>query len=85
MMANYLEEHGYDTYRIKAEATLKPCPFCGGKAIYHAGSHYGYDEESGYVFCESCSAKMRVHLYGYGNYDPLHAFDDWNRRVGDDS
>lgn len=80
-MSNYLEEHGYYAYCHAAEKTLKECPLCKGKATYIAGSHFGYDEEWGKICCDDCDLEMRVKLYSYGNYDPLHAFDAWNTRA----
>lgn len=80
-MSNYLEEHGYDAYLHAAMKTLKECPLCDGKAIYSSGSHFGHDEEFGRIYCDDCGLELRVKLYGYGNYDPLHAFDPWNTRA----
>lgn len=79
-MSNYLEEHGYRSYLYAAEKTLKPCPLCGGKPIYTSGIHNGYDYEIGTVCCDGCGLELRVTFYGYGEYDPLHAFDAWNNR-----
>lgn len=79
-MSNYLEEHGYYVYLDAAVKTLKECPLCKGKAKYIAGSHFGFDEEWGSIRCDDCGLELRVKLYSYGNYDPLHAFDAWNTR-----
>lgn len=80
-MSNYLEEHGYYVYLDAAVKTLKPCPLCGGKPIYTSGIHNGYDYETGIVCCDGCGLELRVNLYSYGNYDPMHAFDAWNTRA----
>lgn len=80
-MSNYLEENGYYAYLDAAGKTLRPCPLCDGKAIYRSGIHNGYDFESGTIRCVDCGLKLGVILYGYGNYDPLHAFDAWNIRA----
>ena len=80
-MSNYLEENGYYAYLDAAGKTLRPCPLCDGKAIYRSGIHNGYDFESGTIRCVGCGLKLGVTLYGYGNYDPLHAFDAWNTRA----
>ncbi len=80
-MSNYLEENGYYAYLDAAGKTLRPCPLCDGKAIYRSGIHNGYDFESGTIRCVGCGLKLGVTLYGYGNYDPLHAFDVWNTRT----
>ena len=55
---------------------LKPCPFCGGKAIL-SGSHTVADEtfELRFVFCESCCTETRLYS------TKQKAIDAWNRRV----
>lgn len=80
-MRNYLEEHGYRAYLDAAKRTLKPCPICNGEVKYTSGVHCGDDFENGTLRCDSCGLEKRVILYGYGNYDPLHAFDAWNTRA----
>lgn len=55
---------------------LKPCPFCGGKAIL-SGSHTVADEtfELRFVFCESCCTETRLYS------TKQKAIDAWNRRA----
>lgn len=48
---------------------------------YTSGIHNGYDYETGTVCCDGCGLELRVTFYGYGEYDPLHAFDAWNTRA----
>ena len=50
---------------------LKPCPFCGGKAILSADKHYNIYS----VWCDECCA-------GTSNYgEEKEAIDAWNSRV----
>lgn len=84
MGREYLEEIGYHAYLQEAKSTLKHCPLCGGKPMYNASIHIGYDYETGSIRCPECGVELHgVHLYGYGMYDPLKSFEKWNRRVGD--
>lgn len=58
---------------IKWNSKLKPCPFCGGKAVV---------EKAGYphhVFCIKCGAKTTG--TGYAEEGELVAVEKWNRRV----
>ena len=60
---------------------LKPCPFCGGKAILDRHD----------IFCDSCEVKMQIPLYVTGNksvgdfptYEEARQemIDNWNRRA----
>lgn len=57
-----------------SEIKLKPCPFCGGKAMID--SDYIF-KNSWKVFCRNCGC-------GTGIYDgktPQRAAEAWNRRV----
>lgn len=63
---------------------LKPCPFCGGKAIilYHENgdsyrSNIYYPSKRGAVICEKC--RCSLHTYARAK-DAVNA---WNRRVGE--
>lgn len=80
-MSNYLEEHGYRAYLEAAVGTLKPCPLCNGNVTYSSGVHIGYDMDTGTLRCDECGLSLRARLYGFGMYDPLHAFDSWNTRA----
>ena len=48
-------------------AELKPCPFCGGKAVLYGKVFY-------YIVCKSCLAETK------GNYSKQTAIETWNRR-----
>lgn len=78
------------------EIRLKPCPFCGGKAIYNTtnnvSDHYcvGFDFEVG---CEDCGMvlpgryKLRFTLSEDGEPNILNdersvAAEKWNKRAG---
>lgn len=50
-------------------ADLKPCPFCGGKALNFSGSLVTY------VHCRSCRAE------GPSKHGDDEAADAWNRRA----
>ena len=59
---------------------LKPCPFCGGKALL---SHDHTGLGTSYVRCEKCGLES---IRFYKSFD--HASDDeaaefWNRRADD--
>ena len=56
---------------------LKPCPFCGGKAVLFSSVFFSADAE---VRCKKCGA--RTMLYKSGNYSDvvLLASQAWNRR-----
>lgn len=49
---------------------LKPCPFCGGKAVILAGF-----EEHIWIFCEECKAEISAHT------TEAEAIEAWNKRV----
>lgn len=53
---------------------LKPCPFCGGKAV-----HKHNDITGDYVFCEKCFARS------FFGANKRAATMKWNRRVNDDT
>jgi len=58
---------------------LKPCPFCGGKAVLFSGILFSASAEVRYKKCGA-----RTMLYNSGNYSDavLLASQAWNRRVG---
>lgn len=43
-------------------SALKPCPFCGGKAVAHRQKIYG-GEKGLCIKCEQCHARTRLHGY----------------------
>lgn len=54
---------------------LKPCPFCGGAAIYDTdGTNY-------WVICLVCGAKSRSTCFA-GIAGRLRLTQAWNRRTG---
>lgn len=71
---------------------LKPCPFCGGKAIEFARNGRRYNNWIVFVKCEVCEAQTRVKR-ACGDPDddpefweqgPVQAVKDaWNRRTDD--
>ena len=60
---------------------LKPCPFCGGRALYvelYANTKYG--ESSGYVRCARtlpCAKQGTIRAKNT-------CYKRWNRRVGEE-
>lgn len=58
----------------KTPCELKPCPFCGGKAVFWGGSHD--DRNKGYYACENnCVEQCPIR-------NKEEAIEAWNRRVG---
>jgi len=53
---------------------LKPCPFCGGEAVY-IGTGNNYPKEYWRVMCKKCFAS------GIYNETKGRARQRWNRRV----
>lgn len=65
---------------MKANNELKPCPFCGGKAIdvCEEGNFFGkaaYSRTYRFVRCRKCNARTGV----YGTRPK--AIEAWNRRT----
>ncbi len=56
---------------------LKPCPFCGGKAVFD-----DCDDGSGCIKCSMCDFTPLVHAsWGrFRNKSKQQAIDEWNRR-----
>ena len=56
---------------------LKPCPFCGGKAILNAENITAAPVPTTYyrVFCAECPCTMGVFMYAD------EAIEAWNRRA----
>lgn len=73
------------------KATLKPCPFCGGEAVFKSA----YEQEDGTfhsakVMCPKCritiTGESRKSQYGWANdIDYMNsgrtAIESWNRRT----
>lgn len=70
---------------------LKPCPFCGGKAVhktsvYNKYGSYGYDlgepnlQWHG-VYCRKCKVGQPKRTY----FSIEEAYDNWNNRIGGQS
>lgn len=47
---------------------LKPCPFCGGEAVFRGQTYY-------YIWCKSCLAETR------GSENKEEAIEAWNSRA----
>lgn len=67
---------------------LKPCPFCGGKAV--ASGFYCGDEVYGAASCSLCKANIEIVRNAFDPDCPSNADERlkaaaanaWNRRVG---
>lgn len=55
-------------YVLKFEPKLKPCPYCGGKAVEKG-------TERVYIMCEDCGSATKTYS------TPKEAMEAWNRRV----
>lgn len=55
---------------------IKPCPFCGGKAIFKETAGYWCD-----VICEKCGAMIRCVLNNCDYSSKYEAIEAWNRRA----
>ena len=63
---------------------LKPCPFCGGRAVVEAKT-FDVFNVGAYVFCTECGARTKVfnsHTGLYRESEKLAA-DAWNKRIDD--
>ncbi len=70
---------------MKNDVELKPCPFCGGKAIslLHT-EHKNLNNRKFFFSCNDCGAN--VFLEGEGKYKSAEQTEDeavalWNRRA----
>ena len=57
-------------------ADLKPCPFCGGKAVVTAKLPYFGENETLSVMCKECNASSKH------KRTEEEAIEAWNRRDG---
>lgn len=76
------------------ENKLKPCPFCGGKAVFQTKSNSSSNRGVGVEFeieCEECGVKLpkrykvEFSLTETGGINPGHddrkrAVEEWNQR-----
>lgn len=60
-------------------AELKPCPFCGGKAILNHGLS---GTQFSYVHCTRCFAKTSDYYISTAHSSDRKAIEAWNRRAG---
>lgn len=67
---------------------LKPCPFCGGRAVLERNHRAFIDAEPtkvALVRCAVCNARTaRFELAGGKKKAEMQAVDAWNRRTGND-
>ena len=56
---------------------LKPCPFCGGKAL---GPKDGWPHM---IICEGCGASVKG--FKYAEAGAMEAIEKWNRRATDEA
>lgn len=58
------------------EIKLKPCPFCGGNAIFRGTAYLGNIPTAFYIVCEGCGMQTA------SNCEPkTKQAKDWNRRI----
>ena len=56
-------------------AELKPCPFCGGKAIRSStGAPH-------WIYCKECGARVHGRVFGEGAIKA--SIEAWNRRYNE--
>lgn len=61
------------------EIKLKPCPFCGGKAVFK-----DIDSSCSYVRCEKCGATGKTVKISKKYSSDEKAIEAWNGRVTND-
>lgn len=64
---------------------LKPCPFCGGKAVVVSGtSDTNISRATFYIHCVECKVSTETFIDGDRNLEALFAaMAVWNRRMED--
>lgn len=72
--------------RIEIKRTLKPCPFCGGRALYedhHRAFIGGETTRVSFIRCSLCEARSaRIPNNENGSLEALNeAYRLWNRRI----
>ena len=72
--------------RGEIRRTLKPCPFCGGKAHYednHRAFIGGETTRVSFIHCSLCEARSaRIPNKDKGSLEALNeAYRLWNRRI----
>lgn len=65
------------------QVILKPCPFCGGKAVVHVNDGVR-------VVCTECGAKTKSLVDGYSQGRPMGSaiksvVKAWNRRTNNEN
>ena len=60
---------------------LKPCPFCGGKAVLSHKTEW--DEKCSYVYCTTCSIRTAGVPVSSEYSSDEKAVKVWNRREGE--
>lgn len=60
-------------------AELKPCPFCGGKAVMQSFSTQREKCIRYRVICDKCGVEN-----GWEHFKSEEAAEAWNRRAGED-
>ena len=63
---------------------LKPCPFCGGKAVLDHSSGLTLSLSMSYIRCNKCGAKTRMFAISTAESSDRQAAEAWNRRVKDE-
>ena len=60
---------------------IKPCPFCGGKAVYRkVNGDYGYTPDVHIVGCTKCNVEIRALSNEHEDLKE-RTIAEWNRRV----
>ena len=60
---------------------LKPCPFCGGKAVLSHKTEW--DNQCSYVYCIKCLSRIAGVPVSSEYSSDERAIEAWNRRTGE--